>query len=153
MILDWQIKHFSEISIAEFHDLIALRIKIFVVEQNCPYQELDGKDKKAYHLIGRDGFGNIVATARILPKGISYQEVSIGRVAIDVSARNNGNGHVLMEKCMQYIQEEFGATNVRISAQNHLEKYYQKHGFVSTGKTYLEDDIPHLEMLFELKNN
>lgn len=153
MILDWQIKHFSEISIAEFYDLIALRIKIFVVEQNCPYQELDGKDKKAYHLVGRDGFGKIVATARILPKGISYEEVSIGRVAIDDSARNKGNGHVLIEKCMQYIDEEFGATNVRISAQSHLEKYYQKHGFVSTGKTYLEDDIPHVEMLFELKNN
>jgi ElaA protein len=151
MILDWQIKHFSEISIAEFHDLMALRIKIFVVEQNCPYQEIDGKDKKAYHLIGRDGFGNVVATARILPKGISYKEVSIGRVAIDETARNKGNGHVLMEKCMKYINDEFGATNIRISAQSHLEKYYQKHGFESTGKTYLEDDIPHVEMLFELK--
>jgi ElaA protein len=151
MILDWQIKHFSEISIAEFHDLMALRIKIFVVEQNCPYQEIDGKDKKAYHLIGRDGFGNVVATARILPKGISYKEVSIGRVAIDESARNKGNGHVLMEKCMKYIDDEFGATNIRISAQSHLEKYYQNHGFESTGKTYLEDDIPHVEMLFELK--
>jgi ElaA protein len=151
MILDWQIKHFSEISIAEFHDLMALRIKIFVVEQNCPYQEIDGKDKKAYHLIGRDGLGNVVATARILPKGISYKEVSIGRVAIDESDRNKGNGHVLMEKCMKYIDEEFGATNIRISAQSHLENYYQKHGFVSTGKTYLEDDIPHVEMLFELK--
>ncbi len=151
MILDWQIKHFSEISIAEFHDLMALRIKIFVVEQNCPYQEIDGKDKKAYHLIGRDGIGNVVATARILPKGISYKEVSIGRVAIDESARKKGNGHVLMEKCMKYINDEFGATNIRISAQSHLEKYYQKHGFASTGKNYLEDDIPHVEMLFELK--
>ena len=151
MIVDWQIKHFSEISTAEFHDLIALRIKIFVVEQNCPYQDIDGKDKKAYHLIGRDGHGNIVATARILPKGISYQEVAIGRVAIDESARKKGNGHVLMEKCMKYIHDEFGAVNIRISAQSHLEYYYQKHGFQSTGKAYLEDDIPHVEMLFEAK--
>lgn len=69
MILEWQIKHFSELTIAEFHDLVALRIRVFVVEQNCPYQELDGKDKKSYHLICRDGMGKIVATARILPPG------------------------------------------------------------------------------------
>ncbi len=150
MILNWQIKDFSEISIIEFHDLMALRIKIFVVEQNCPYQEIDGKDIKSHHLIGRDDEGNIVATARILPAGISYKEVSIGRVAIDESARDNGNGHVLMEKCMEYIVEKFGPTNVRLSAQSHLEKYYQKHGFESTGKRYLEDDIPHVEMLCEL---
>jgi ElaA protein len=151
MILDWQVKHFSEISIIEFHDLMALRIKIFVVEQNCPYQEIDGKDIKSHHLIGRNDLGNIVATARILPQGLSYKEVSIGRVAIDESAREKGNGHVLMVKCMEYINQQFGPTNVRLSAQSHLEKYYQKHGFESTGKEYLEDDIPHVEMLFELK--
>jgi ElaA protein len=149
MVLDWQFKHFKELSPTEFHDIVALRVKTFVVEQNCPYLELDGKDKKSYHLICRDGLGNVVATARILPPGISYPEVSIGRVVVDESLRGKGEGHVLMEKCMQFCSEEFGNSPVRISAQKHLESYYEKHGFSSTGKEYLEDDIPHVEMLFK----
>jgi ElaA protein len=149
MILDWQFKHFKELSATEFHDIVALRVKTFVVEQNCPYLELDGKDKKCYHLICRDGLGNVVATARLLPPGISYPEVSIGRVVVDDSLRGNGQGHLLMEKCMQFCLDEFGNVPVRISAQKHLESYYEKHRFYSTGKEYLEDDIPHVEMLFK----
>jgi len=148
MILDWQIKPFSEISAIEFHDIIALRLKAFVVEQHCSYLDLDGKDKKSYHLICRDGLGKVVATARILPPGLAYPEVAIGRVVIDEQIRGLGKGHELMDKCMSYASEEFGQVPIRISAQKHLEGYYEKHGFKSTGKEYLEDDIPHLEMLF-----
>jgi ElaA protein len=108
---------------------------------------LDGKDKKCYHLICRDGFGKVVATARILPPGISYTEVSIGRVVLDQEIRGKGIGHQLMEQSMKFINEEFGAVPVRISAQKHLENYYNTHNFISTGKEYLEDDIPHVEML------
>jgi ElaA protein len=147
MHLDWQVKHYPELTTNEFHDLIALRLKAFVVEQNCSYLDLDGKDKKCYHLICRDGFGKVVATARILPPGISYSEVSIGRVVLDQEIRGKGIGHQLMEQSMKFINEEFGAVPVRISAQKHLENYYNTHNFFSTGKEYLEDEIPHVEML------
>jgi len=147
MHLDWQVKHYPELTTNEFHDIIALRLKAFVVEQNCSYLDLDGKDKKCYHLICRDGFGKVVATARILPPGISYSEVSIGRVVIDLEIRGKGIGHQLMEQSMKFINEEFGAVPVRISAQKHLENYYNSHNFFSTGKEYLEDEIPHVEML------
>jgi len=147
MHLDWQVKHYPELTTNEFHDIIALRLKAFVVEQNCSYLDLDGKDKKCYHLICRDGFGKVVATARILPPGISYPEVSIGRVVLDQEIRGKGIGHQLMEQSMKFINEEFGAVPVRISAQKHLENYYKTHNFISTGKEYLEDDIPHVEML------
>lgn len=147
-ILNFQIKHFNELSLIEFHDLIALRVKIFVVEQNCSYLELDGKDKLCYHVICRNGTGEIIATARILPQGISYDEVSIGRVVTDESVRGKGEGHLLMKACMEFIRKEFGHIPVRISAQAHLEKFYNAHLFFSTGMEYLEDDIPHVEMLY-----
>lgn len=148
MNLDWQFKHFSELSTAEFHDLVALRMKAFVVEQNCSYLELDGKDKKCYHLICRDGFGKIVATARMIPPGVSYKEVSIGRVVLDETIRGKGIGHELMEKCMVFAKDEFGDVPIKISAQKHLESYYEGHGFRSTGHEYAEDGIPHVEMLY-----
>jgi len=148
MVVFWQIKHYSELSVNEFHDLIALRIAVFVVEQDCPYQELDGKDKKAYHLIGRNGQGDIVATARILPAGVSYPEVSIGRVVTSSDVRKLGIGHQLMTEAHAFVADEFGKnTSVRLSAQTHLINYYERHGYVETGKNYLEDGIPHTEML------
>jgi ElaA protein len=152
MVLNWQLKHYNDLSLNEFHDIIALRIKVFVVEQNCPYLELDGKDKKAYHLICRNGTGDIVATARILPPGVSYDDTSIGRVVIDESIRGNGVGHDLMIKSVEFCGVEFGNTPIQISAQKHLEKYYEQHQFYSTGKEYLEDNIPHVEMRFTPKN-
>ena len=149
MIIDWQIKHYGDLSLNEFHDIIALRMKVFVVEQNCPYLDLDGKDKKSYHLIARNGMGDVIATARILPPGLSYDECSIGRVVIDEEVRGQGNGHQLMDECMKYALLEFGNTPIVISAQKHLENYYGTHQFKSTGKEYLEDGIPHVQMKFE----
>lgn len=151
MHLNWQIKPYNEFNTNEFHDIIALRLKAFVVEQNCCYLDLDGKDKKCYHLICRDGQGKVVATARILHPGASYPEVSIGRVVIDQTIRGNGVGHELMKHCMSYILDEFGDVAIRISAQKHLEGYYGKHNFQSSGKEYLEDNIPHVEMLYTPK--
>lgn len=143
----FQTKHFSELSLVEFHDLLQLRINVFIIEQNCPYPELDGKDKKSYHITGRDELGKVVATARILPQKISYDEVSIGRVACDINFRRAGLGKELMQEIMNFIDSEFGQVSVRISAQAYLVKFYEKYGFISTGKEYLEDDIPHVEML------
>lgn len=131
----------------EFHDIIALRIEVFVIEQNCPYQELDGKDIKAYHLIGRNGKGDLTATLRILPAGVSYPEVSIGRVVTHQMARGTGLGHEIMKDAHRFVLEEFGKVPVKLSAQSHLIDFYKQHGYLETGKEYLEDGIPHSEML------
>lgn len=152
MHLNWQIKPYSELTTTEFHDIIALRLKVFVVEQDCPYLDLDGKDKKCYHMLCRDGQGRVVATARILHPGTSYPEVSIGRVVVDSSIRRNGVGNELLKKCKEFVVEEFGNVAIRISAQKHLEEYYRNHAFQSTNKEYLEDNIPHVEMLYSPLN-
>ena len=151
MHFDWKVKHYNDLSLNEFHDIIALRIAVFVIEQNCPYQELDGKDKKSYHLICRNDNGEIVSTARIIPPGVAYTQVAIGRVVIADSARGLGLGHELMRQCMHFIVEEFGQVPVILSAQKHLKNYYASHGFASTGKEYLEDNIPHVEMIYTPK--
>jgi ElaA protein len=152
MNIDWQIKHYNDLTTNEFHDIIALRMKVFVVEQDCAYLDLDGKDKKCYHLISRNGKGDIVATARILPPGLSYEHCAIGRVVIDEEQRGQGLGHELMQECMKYALVEFGNSPILISAQKHLENYYGKHEFISTGHEYLEDGIPHVEMIYTVKN-
>ncbi|MEZ4937248.1 MAG: GNAT family N-acetyltransferase [Crocinitomicaceae bacterium] len=151
-MINWEIKHYKDLSVDEFHDLVSLRIEVFVVEQDCPYQDLDGKDKIAFHQIGRDDSGEIVATSRILGPGVSYQEVSIGRVVVSQKVRGRGVAHEMMEKSKEFVKSEYGNVPIRISAQEYLEKYYSGHGFEFTGKKYLEDGIPHMEMLFQPKN-
>lgn len=138
---------FEQLSLDDFHDMIALRLAIFVIEQDCPYQDLDGKDKKAFHVLIKEN-DKVIATARILPPGISYNEVSIGRVVVDTNQRGKAIGHELVKICMEFIARQFGQVPVRISAQSHLVHFYNAHGFESTGKEYLEDNIPHTEMLY-----
>jgi len=143
----WQCKPFRELSAGELHAVLALRAAVFVVEQKCPYQDPDYKDEYALHVMGwKDG--ELVAVSRILPQGVSYDEVSIGRVATSQDVRGTGAGLVLMEKTINYIKDHFGNVPIRISAQSYLQKYYEKFGFVRSEKEeYLEDDIPHLDML------
>ena len=145
----WSVKEFNHLSLNELYDILALRVEVFIIEQNCPYQDLDGKDKLSYHLLGKDIDGNIVATLRIIPKEISYQEISIGRVVTSEKIRSWKKGNELMTQAMTFITKTFPKENIRLSAQTHLIKYYGNHGFKETGKHYLEDDIPHSEMLFE----
>ncbi len=144
------IKHYNELSLDEFHDIIALRIAVFVVEQDCPYQELDGKDKEAFHVMVEKQ-SVILGTTRILPPGVAYDEPAIGRVVSDPESRHLKIGHILMKASMEFLEKTYGSRLARLSAQTHLVKFYAKHGFVSTGKTYLEDGIPHTEMLFQEK--
>lgn len=139
------IKHYSKLTINEFHDLIALRIEVFIIEQNCPYQELDGLDKDADHLIVRSD-EKIIATARLLKPGIVYPETAIGRVVTAPQFRHLKLGHLIMKSVLTYLVNEKHENAARLSAQSHLVNYYGKHGFVSTGKEYLEDGIPHTEM-------
>lgn len=147
-MLNWQFKHYNDLSLNEFHDIVALRIKVFVVEQNCPYQELDGKDKKCYHLICRNGMGDLVGTMRILPEGVSFPEVGFGRITLEESERGIKQGHQMMEEALAFCKAEFGKVAILLSGQKHLEKFYNKHHFFSTGKEYLEDGIPHVEMAY-----
>ena len=141
------IKHYSELTTDEFHDIVALRISVFIIEQNCPYQELDGRDKHSFHLLLRDG-EKTIGTLRIPERGISYPEVSIGRVVSATDRRHEKLGHQMMSDAMRFIQTQFPGSSVRISAQSHLAAFYARYGFVATGKEYEEDGIPHIEMLF-----
>jgi ElaA protein len=142
----WQCKTFDTLRAAELYKLLQLRAAVFVVEQNCPYLDPDDKDVFALHVLCSRG-NELLAYARILPGGVSYLEVSIGRVATASSARGTGLGKQLMQFCLQQIEATFGRVPVRISAQCYLEKFYNEFGFVRVGEDYLEDDIPHVEML------
>ena len=145
--MEVSIKHYTELSKDEFHEIIALRIAVFVVEQDCPYQDLDGLDKDAYHLMVINE-GQMIGTVRILKEGIIYKEVAIGRVASHPDHRDKKLGYLMMQASMEFIKEHLNSGDVRISAQTHLCKFYEKFNFKNTGKEYLEDGIPHSEMLF-----
>jgi len=142
----WHCLSFDSLTVMQWHNLLALRINVFVVEQNCPYPELDGKDPLCHHVFGEIK-GELVAVSRIVPPGISYDEVAIGRVATSQNHRGKGLGIELMNQTLNHIKKIYGTEPVRISAQSYLEQFYQNLGFEPTGKRYLEDDIPHLEML------
>jgi ElaA protein len=145
MDLEWKIKRFEALSASELYDLLQLRSEVFVVEQNCVYQDIDGKDGKALHLIGEDS-GGMVAYARLFKPNDYFDEASIGRVVIKQTYRDKKLGHILMKEVIKAIKTEFGETKITISAQLYLKKFYESHGFVQTSEMYLEDDIPHIEM-------
>ena len=143
--MDLYIKHFSELTISELYKILRARAEIFVVEQNCPYQDLDNKDLNAWHVWFEDGDG-VAAYCRVLDKGVSYpNEGSIGRV-ITVK-RGTGLGFKVMMEGIRVAEEEFGQTSLRISAQQYAQGFYEKCGFVRVSEPYLEDDIPHVEMV------
>ena len=147
--ITWTTKAFKDLSVDEYFEILYLRTAVFVVEQNCPYQEVDEKDRQSYHLFGRAENGQVIAVTRILPKGVSYEEASIGRVALKKEYRGKGIADKLMLESLKFIEKEFGKQAIRISAQQYLLNYYNKHGFVQVGEMYLEDDIPHIEMLYQ----
>ena len=147
--ITWKFKAFDELTIHELYQSLALRAAVFVVEQNVAYQDLDKKDLPSFHLLGFDSAKNLVAYARILPAGIAYKELSIGRVIVSQNYRKNGFGRELMLQCFQNIEQQFGKVPIRISGQVYLEKFYQSLGFKSQGESYLDDGIPHVEMLRE----
>lgn len=144
-MLKWSIKSFKDLSVDELYDLLRLRSEVFVVEQNCVYLDLDGKDKLALHLIG-EFEGKIVAHSRLFKPGISFDNASIGRVAVAVNYRDRKWGHDLIRESIAGIAHHFGESKITIGAQLYLKKFYESHGFVQTSEMYLEDDIPHIEM-------
>jgi ElaA protein len=141
-----EIKHFSDCSIYEVYGILQLRSEVFVVEQNCVYQDLDSKDLDAFHVIIKSASGDIVATARVLKAGVSYPEVSIGRVCTSKAIRQQGLGKELMESAVAFIENQWSSVECVISAQLYLQKFYESLQFVAEGEVYLEDNIPHIQM-------
>lgn len=148
-VLNWKCIEFDKLSSKQLYQIIQLREKVFVVEQDCPYLDSDGKDIHAKHLMGYKG-NLLVAYARLIPAGISYKnDASIGRFVTDISLRRTGVGKVLMEKSLAQLKADYPEYNIRISAQEYLKDFYGNFGFIQQGSGYLEDDIPHIEMLLE----
>lgn len=146
--MSWILKKFDELTNIELYKLLKERTLVFVVEQNCPYLEVDGKDPFSYHLFKEDN-GEIIAYLRIVPAGVSYQEISIGRVFVKKEYRGQGIAEELLTKGLDFIQNELKETNVKIQAQDYLRKFYSSFGFQTISETYLEDNIPHVDMLLQ----
>lgn len=142
---------FDELTLAQLYDVMALRQTVFVVEQNCPYLDADGKDQRSWHILGYDQkSATLAAYTRLIPKGLTYEHyASIGRVVTAPSARGQGIGRRLMEESLQQTRRLFGDTPIKISAQSYLIHFYRDLGFVPVGEEYLEDGIPHVGMLLE----
>lgn len=144
--MNWYIKRFNELTMEEMYDILEVRCKVFVVEQECVYQDCDGRDKNAYHLFAKEN-DKVVAYLRILDKGITFDELSIGRVLTVKEHRKTGLGRILMQKSLDFAFDELKEPTIRISAQEYLLKFYKSLGFEQISESYLEDDIPHIEML------
>ena len=144
-MIQFKIKPFNKLSITELYELLQLRSEVFVVEQNCVYQDIDGKDQKAIHVLGYYE-GVLAAYSRLFKPKEYFSDSSIGRVIVKASHRDKKFGHDLMRISIESIQDLFQETNITISAQLYLQKFYESHGFVTVGESYLEDDIPHIEM-------
>ncbi|WP_394757622.1 GNAT family N-acetyltransferase [Rhodoferax sp.] len=155
--LRWQWAAFADLRINDLYALLQLRSAVFVVEQNCVFQDLDGFDAQAMHLLGfaaQSGAGYVsqpqpalLAYARCFPAGVKFAEASIGRVLTAPGVRGNGLGHLLMERAVAALSTQWGAQPIRIGAQAQLVDFYAGHGFVDQGLPYVEDNIAHLEML------
>lgn len=145
MKLDFKLKRFSELSITELYDILQLRSAVFVVEQDCVYQDIDGKDQNALHLFAYKN-DLLVAYARLFGPGDYFEDASIGRVIIKESERKFSYGHQLMEAANKAVEANFNTLKIHLSAQQYLVKFYNSHGYKEVGEGYLEDGIPHIGM-------
>ncbi|GAB3103286.1 GNAT family N-acetyltransferase [Aestuariicella hydrocarbonica] len=148
---DWTWKRFEELTLDELYEMLKIRQQVFTVEQNCAYQDVDELDKVSWHLFAlKQGSGTVTeiqAYLRIVDPGFKYLEPSIGRVLTTLEARGKGIGKQLLNKAIEFSDVEFPGLSIRISAQQHLEKFYREFGFEPVSAPYDEDGIPHLEML------
>ncbi|WBL22368.1 GNAT family N-acetyltransferase [Zunongwangia sp. HRR-M8] len=140
------VKQFNELSLKDLYDILQLRSEVFVVEQDCVYQDIDGKDADALHIIGKKN-NEIVAYTRCFDKGFYFEEAAIGRVVVKMNQRKYGYGHDIMKASLKAIKEHFNTEAIRLSAQQYLIKFYENHGFTIQGEGYLEDGIPHIAMV------
>lgn len=145
--IHWHIKSFEKLTNIELYNIMRLRSEVFVIEQQCIYLDADGKDAHCTHVMGTDQHNNLIAYSRIVPAGISFHEASIGRVLSSNKDRGVGAGKELMHKSINVINNLYGNVPIRIGAQSYLKKFYEKFDFVVASNEYLEDSIPHIEML------
>ncbi|WP_418649289.1 GNAT family N-acetyltransferase [Tenacibaculum aestuariivivum] len=139
------IKKFTELTTSELYEILQLRSEIFVVEQNCVYQDIDGKDQNALHVLGIKN-KKIIAYTRIFNSGLYFKTPSIGRVVVNKNERKYGYGHSLLKTSIQAIIDNYNTNEITISAQVYLKKFYESHGFLKVGEGYIEDGIPHIKM-------
>lgn len=143
---EWRLHAFDQLDVRQLYAVLAARVAVFVVEQDCPYQDLDGLDDIALHLAAWGGDGSVVAYARILPPGTRFEQPSIGRVLTSLPARRSGLGRELMRRAIEVVGERYPGRPMRISAQCYLEHFYRELGFAVDSAPYEEDGIPHVEM-------
>lgn len=146
MTIDWHFAPFAGLTARQVHDLYRLRVEVFVVEQNCVFQDIDGADPDCWHLLGYSG-EDLLAYCRLVPPGVKFAEPSIGRVITAPSVRRTGLGRVLMREAMTRARELWPGQAIRIGAQSRLEKFYNEFGFAKASEPYDEDGIMHIEML------
>jgi len=145
-MLSIQVKIFNELTINELYELLQLRSEVFVIEQDCVYQDIDYKDQKALHILGVKN-GKIVAYTRVFKPSDYFEEASIGRVVVAENKRKFKYGYDIMEASIKAILEYYNETKIKISAQTYLKKFYNNLDFKQIGEEYLEDGIPHIAML------
>lgn len=145
--MNFKIKKFNELTVEEIYEILKIRNEVFIVEQKCPYDDCDGKDKNAYHLFYMEE-GKFISYLRILEKGLSYDEISIGRVLVDKDYRGKGLARKSILQAIDFIQNNLKENSIRISAQHYLMDFYKSFGFKPVSGVYLEDNIPHIEMLY-----
>ncbi len=143
----WQALPYRQLSRDQLYAILNARVAVFVVEQDCPYQDIDGMDAEAIHVLGPSPADQLLAYARILPPGKRFAEPSIGRVLTTAAGRGRGLGRTLMERSLRAAEQHFPGQAIRISAQQYLESFYVSLGFETVRGPYPEDGIPHLEML------
>lgn len=148
-MIDITTKTFQELTTQELYDILQLRSEVFVVEQDCVYQDIDGKDQKALHVLGFIG-KKLVAYTRIFKPGDYFEKASIGRVVVAKNERQHKYGYDIMEASIQAIKEHYNETDIKISAQCYLNKFYNNLGFKAIGEDYLEDGIPHIAMVYKV---
>ncbi|CAM4107186.1 GNAT family N-acetyltransferase [Gillisia limnaea] len=141
-----KIKTFKELNLDELYKILQLRSEVFVVEQDCVYQDIDGKDSKAIHVMGFEG-DELVAYTRCFEPGYYFDEAAIGRVIVKYKYRKYGFGHDIMKASINQIKNQYGSNNIKLSAQQYLIRFYETHGFIQSGEGYLEDGIPHIAMI------
>ena len=147
--MEWILKSFKQLDVDELFELLKLRVDVFVVEQNCPYPEIDEKDRHAdtLHLFGTKKNRELAAYLRILPPGLSFKEASFGRVVVTAQERKQGISNTMVKKALEIIENRWPEKNIRIGAQVYLKQFYESHGFQCVSDEYFEDGIAHIDML------
>jgi len=145
--ITWRCLPFDALHARTLYRLLQLRTEVFVMEQNCAFQDMDGADPACFHLLGESRDDALLGYARLVPAGLKFSEVSIGRVLSAQAARGTGMGHVLMREAVRAAHELWGVQPIRIGAQARLQAFYRQHGFEAASAIYLEDGIDHIEML------